>query len=172
MSSEVLSKIGLSADVGVFIIILFILILILIGTCVFFIIKNNNLEKKMAKFMSGSSAISLEDAIAKLFEDNKKIKHVVNANRADIRQLYVNLAKTFQKIGIVKYDAYQQMGGLLSFSLALLDQDNNGFILNSVHTTDGCYTYTKQVHEGVCELELGNEEKIALEQAIGSDDNL
>lgn len=172
MSSEVLSKIGLSADVGVFIIFLFVLILILIGVIVYFIIKNTKLEKKMAKFMSGSSAVSLEDAIAKLFEDNKKIKRVVNANRADIRQLYVNMTKAFQKIGIVKYDAYQQMGGLLSFSLALLDEDNNGFILNSVHTSDGCYTYTKQVHEGVCELELGNEEKIALEQAIGSDGNL
>lgn len=172
MSSEVLSKIGLSADVGVFIIFLFILVLALIGCLVFFISKNIKLEKRMAKFMSGSSAESLEDAIAKLFEDNKKIKRVVNANRADIRQLYVNMTKTFQKIGIVKYDAYQQMGGLLSFSLVLLDEENNGFILNSVHTTDGCYTYTKQVHEGVCELELGNEEKIALEQAIRSDGSL
>ena len=82
------------------------------------------------------------------------------------------MTKTFQKIGIVKYDAYQQMGGLLSFSLAILDEYNSGFILNSVHTSDGCYTYTKQVHEGVCELELGNEEKIALEQAIRSDGSL
>jgi len=172
MASSVLSKIGLSADVGIFIIILFALVLIITALLVVFIIKYVKLEKKFAKFMSGSSAVSLEDAIAKLFEDNKKIKRVVNANRADIRQLYVNMTKTFQKIGIVKYDAYQQMGGLLSFSLVLLDEDNNGFILNSVHTTDGCYTYTKQIHEGVCELELGNEEKMALQQAMGTDDNL
>ena len=98
-----------------------------------------------------------------------KRREVVNANRGDIRQLYQNMTKTFQKIGIVKYDAYQQMGGMLSFSLVLLDEENNGFILNSVHTTDGCYTYTKEIHEGVCELELGNEEKMALEQAIGTD---
>lgn len=172
MSSEVLSKIGLSADVGVFIIILFVLVIALLACLIIFIMKNVKLEKKMAKFMSGSSAVSLEDAISKLFEDNKKIKRVVNANRADIRQLYVNMTKTFQKIGVIKYDAYQQMGGLLSFSLVLLDEENNGFILNSVHTSDGCYTYTKQVHEGVCELELGNEEKMALEQAMGMDGNL
>ena len=61
------------------------------------------------------------------------------------------------------------MGGLLSFSLAMLDEENNGFILNSVHTSDGCYTYTKEIHEGKCELELGNEERLALEKAIGSD---
>ena len=144
MSSEILSKIGLKADVGLFIIILFALVLILLGLLIFFIVKNVKLEKRFAKFMKGSSAESLEDAIAKLFEDNKKIKKVVNANRGDIRQLYQNMTKTFQKIGIVKYDAYQQMGGMLSFSLVLLDEENNGFILNSVHTTDGCYTYTKE----------------------------
>ena len=62
------------------------------------------------------------------------------------------------------------MGGLLSFSLAMLDEENNGFILNSVHTSDGCYTYTKEIHEGKCELELGNEERLALEKAIGSEE--
>lgn len=169
MASEVLSKIGLTADVGVFIIILFALSIILLAGLIVFIIKYVKLEKKFARFMRGSSADSLEEAIAKLFEDNKKIKKVVNANRGDIKQLYRNMTKTFQKIGIVKYDAYQQMGGMLSFSLVLLDEDNNGFILNSVHTTDGCYTYTKQIHEGICELELGNEEKMALAQAIGTD---
>lgn len=169
MASEVLSKIGLKADVGVFIIILFAMSIILLAGLIVFIVKYVKLEKKFSRFMRGSSADSLEEAIAKLFEDNKKIKKVVNANRGDIKQLYRNMTKTFQKIGIVKYDAYQQMGGMLSFSLVLLDEDNNGFILNSVHTSDGCYTYTKQIHEGMCELELGNEEKMALEQAIGTD---
>ena len=169
MTSEVLSKIGLGIDVGVFIIIQFIFIIVLITLLTIFIIREVKLKKKYNKFMQGSSAESLEDAIAKLFEDNHKIKKVVNANRGDIRQLYRNMTKTLQKVGIVKYDAYQQMGGLLSFSLALLDEYNTGFILNSVHTSDGCYTYTKQIIEGKCELELGNEEKIALEKAIGSE---
>ena len=71
--------------------------------------------------------------------------------------------------GIVKYDAYQQMGGDLSFSMALLDEENNGFIMNSVHSTEGCYTYTKEVRDGRCDLELGNEEKIALEKAVNQE---
>ena len=56
---------------------------------------------------------------------------------------------------------------MLSFSLALLDENNNGFILNSVHSTEGCYTYTKEVKNGECKIELGNEERVALEQAMG-----
>lgn len=170
MTSEVLSKIGLGIDVGIFIIILYILVIVSITLSIIFIVKNVRLQRKFALFMRGSSAESLETAIAKLFEDNKKIKKVVNSNIGDIRQLYRNMTRTIQKVGIVKYDAYQQMGGMLSFSLALLDEENNGFILNSVHTSDGCYTYTKQITEGTCELELGKEEKEALEKAIGSEE--
>ena len=170
MTSDVLTRMGLGIDIGYLIIVMFVLIIVLIVLLTIFIIREVKLQKKYNIFMKGSSAESLEDAIAKLFEDNNKIKKVVNANRGDIRQIYRVLTRTFQKIGIVKYDAYQQMGGLLSFSLAMLDEENNGFILNSVHTSDGCYTYTKEIHEGKCELELGNEEMLALEKAIGSEE--
>lgn len=169
MTSDVLSKMGLGIDVGIFILIQFFLIIVLIAIVVVLIVKSVNLQRRYKLFMRGSSAESLEEAIAKLFEDNHKIKKVVNANRGDIRQLYRNMTKTIQKVGVVKYDAYQQMGGLLSFSLALLDEYNTGIILNSVHTSDGCYTYTKQIIEGKCEIELGNEERQALEKAMESD---
>lgn len=170
MTSDVLSKMGLGIDVGIFILIQFFLIIVLIAIVVVLLVKSINLQRKYKLFMRGSSAESLEEAIAKLFEDNHKIKKVVNANRGDIRQLYRNMTKAIQKVGVVKYDAYQQMGGLLSFSLALLDEYNTGIILNSVHTSDGCYTYTKQIIEGKCEIELGNEERQALEKAMESDE--
>ena len=73
-------------------------------------------------------------------------------------------------MGIVKYDAFNQMGGKLSFSLALLDENNNGFILNSVHSTDGCYSYTKEIENGVCKISLGEEEEKALNIAMGITD--
>ena len=117
--------------------------------------------------MCGKNAQSLESDIIKLYEDNKFLKNMVDSNKKDIRQLYKDISKAFQKVGIVRYDAYQHMGGLLSFSLALLDENNNGFILNSVHSTEGCYTYTKEVKNGECKIELGNEERVALEQAMG-----
>ena len=67
---------------------------------------------------------------------------------------------------MVKYDAFKQMGGRLSFSLALLDENNNGFILNSVHSSDGCYSYTKEIKNGGCEISLGEEEEQALKIAM------
>lgn len=78
------------------------------------------------------------------------------------------MESTFQKIGIIKYDAFNQMGGNLSFCLALLDENNNGFILNSVHSTEGCYSYTKQITKGQCKIDLGKEEAEALQMAMGT----
>ena len=69
-------------------------------------------------------------------------------------------------MGIVKYDAFNQMGGQLSFSLCLLDEKNNGFLMNSVHSAEGCYSYTKEIIGGKSKLELGEEEKQALEEAL------
>ena len=89
-------------------------------------------------------------------------------NRKDIRTLYKKMESAYQKLGIVKYDAFNQMGGKLSFCLALLDENNNGFVLNSVHSTDGCYSYTKTIKNGECRLDLGKEEQKALEKALGN----
>lgn len=70
-------------------------------------------------------------------------------------------------MGIVKYDAFSQMGGQLSFCIALLDENDNGFIINSVHSTEGCYTYTKEIKNGECKITLGTEEAEAMAIAMG-----
>ena len=78
-----------------------------------------------------------------------------------------NLKITYQKKGLVKYDAFHQMGGQLSFCLALLDENNNGFVINSVHSTEGCYSYTKEIKQGESAIPLGTEEEEALAIALG-----
>ena len=121
--------------------------------------------------MKGKNASSLEDDIDGIFHDMKLLKTNVDKNKRDIRVLYKNMESTFQKVGIVKYDAFNQMGGKLSFSLALLDENNDGFVLNSVHSSDGCYTYTKEIKDGKCEIALGSEENKALRIAMGEKEN-
>lgn len=168
MTSNLLNQIGLgNIDIAYFLIVLLVLTVVLFIFVIVLLIKISKLNKRLARFMKGKDAQSLESEINGLYEDNKFLKNMVDNNKKDIRQLYRQLSKAFQKIGIVKYDAYQQMGGLLSFSLALLDEDNNGLILNSVHSTEGCYTYTKEIQHGECSIELSNEEKVALDQAMG-----
>ena len=168
MTSNFLNQIGLgNVDIGFILLAFVILIVILLILNILSLVKISKIQTKLKNFMRGKDAQSLENEILGLYEDNEFLKKMADNNKTDIRQLNKRFSKAFQKLGLVKYDAYQQMGGLLSFSLALLDEDNNGLILNSVHSTEGCYTYTKEVNMGECKLELSNEEKVALDLAMG-----
>lgn len=168
MNSNILQSIGLgNLDIAYLFLILLIFIVVLFIIIILQMKKLNRLQKRISKFMTGKDAKSLEKDIVGLYEDNKFLKINVDKNKKDIRTLYKNMEHAFQKIGLIKYDAFQQMGGKLSFSLALLDENNNGFILNSVHSTEGCYTYTKKIKSGECAISLGEEEQQALDMAIG-----
>lgn len=166
-TSNVLNKIGLgNFDIGYFLIGMAVLILILLVIIIIQLKRTSDMKKRLDKFMKGKDGKSLEKDIVALYEDNKFFKIAVDKNKKDIRQIYKTLESTFQKVGVVKYDAFRQMGGQLSFSLALLDENNNGFVLNSVHSTEGCYTYTKEIKNGESEISLGDEEKKALAIAM------
>lgn len=170
MNSNFLESIGLgNLDIGYVLTGFLAAILILLVLVIIQIAKTSRLKKRYEKFMRGKEAKSLEKEIVGLYEDNKFLKISTEKNKNDIRILYKKLESAFQKVGLVRYDAFQQMGGQLSFSLALLDENNNGFIINSVHSTDGCYSYTKEIHRGECKISLGEEEKKALTIAMGED---
>lgn len=144
----------------------FAIIFILIIIVIVLFINMGRISKRYKKFMEGKNAKSLEKDIMGLYEDNKLIKASMDKNRKDIENLYTKFESSFQKIGIVKYDAFRQMGGQLSFSLALLDENDNGFVFNSVHSAEGCYLYTKEIKNGLSEISLGDEEKEALDIAM------
>ena len=148
--------------IGIFVVLLILLVLIIVQFA-----KYKKLKKKYDKFMKVKDGKSLEKDIIALFEDNKFIKSESEKNRKDIRNILKKLEFCYQKAGLVKYDAYNQMGGNLSFCLCMLNERNSGFILNSVHSSDGCYTYTKEIKNGECEIALGEEERKALNMAIG-----
>ena len=76
------------------------------------------------------------------------------------------MMSNFQKVGIVKYDAFNEMGGKLSFVITLLDGNNNGYIINSMHSREGCYNYIKEIVKGESYIELSEEEAESLERAI------
>ena len=167
MNYNLLSDMGLgNIDLSYLFIGAFAAILLLLIVVIVLSIYLGKISKKYKKFMGGKNAKSLEKDIMGLYEDNKLIKASMDKNKNDIENLYEKLEGAFQKMGIVKYDAFNQMGGQLSFSLALLDENDNGFVFNSVHSTEGCYSYTKEIKNGLCEISLGDEEKKALDIAM------
>jgi hypothetical protein len=170
-TSTLLNRIGLgSFDLGFLLIgmiVLLILAIVLLVLLILQIKKVNQLKKRLDHFVQGKDGASLEQEITGVIEDNRFLKNTAEQNKKDIRTLYKRMETAYQKMGLVKYDAFQQMGGQLSFSLALLDENNNGFIINSVHSTEGCYSYTKEIRNGESAISLGTEEAEALAIAIG-----
>lgn len=165
--NNILNLLGIESPVlAIVLIVMASLLLILLILVIVMLVKHARLKKRLAKFTVGRNGASLEKDIFALIEETNQLKVVVDRQRKEILDLYKRLETTFQKIGLVKYDAFQQMGGKLSFSLALLDENNNGFILNSVHSTEGCYSYTKEINAGVSSLTLGKEEEEALRIAM------
>ena len=118
-------------------------------------------------FMRGKDAETLGDTILDLLDETAVLQTSDRESRDQLKSLTRQVRASYQKIGIVKYNAFKGMGGNLSFVIALLDDNNSGFILNSVHSREGCYLYMKDVEKGSTDVLLGAEEKEALEMALG-----
>ena len=172
MNFQLFENLGL---VGLDFSFIIIAMLVIIVLCLVFstiaLVKYLKLSKKYKKFMGGNEAKALESHIMELVTINKANSEKIEANEEKIKKLYKLQRYNFQKIGMIKYDAFKEMGGNLSFALTLLDENNNGFIINSVHNINSSYCYAKEVKEGKCVINLSEEETIALERALKNEQN-
>lgn len=164
MNSEILEYIGI--DPGIILIVMAGVILLLFILLIVNLVKTLKLKKKYRTFMEGQDGRSLEQIIQDTYEKYDDVSKKVESNAANIERIIENMKLTYQKMGVVKYDAFNEMGGKLSFSLALLDKENNGFIINSMHSREGCYTYIKEIVKGESYIVLADEEREALNEAL------
>lgn len=161
---KVLEQLGIDP---IYIFILLFLIQILLFVLLMNInIKYNRLKTTYTAFMRGKDGKTIEESILDRFDIIDKIENMSKKNRQEIREISNSLKGNYQKVGIVKYDAFHEMGGNLSFALTMLDASNNGFILNAMHSREGCYTYIKEIVGGESYIELADEEAESLERAI------
>lgn len=129
--------------------------------------KNSSMKKKYKQFMNGEDGKNLEKAILDKFSFLDKLDVDVRKINIQIDDINKRLVTAYQKIGIVKYDAFREIGGKLSFVLVLLTSENNGIIINCMHSSkEGCYTYSKTVVKGRTSVILSEEERQALDYAI------
>ena len=147
-------------------VVLFIMQIILIILLVLLGDKYKRLKKSYSVFMRGKNGKSIEQTIFNKFEEREEISDLVKINEKEIEDLRKKVESHYQKAGIVRYDAFHEMGGNLSFALTMLDENDNGWILNAMHSREGCYTYIKEIVRGESYIELSEEEKQCLEKTI------
>ena len=165
MDSKILKALGI--DPALIFLFLLVLIVILFVLYVNVTMKYNRLKSSYTTFMRGKDGKTLEESMMSGFSDVEAILKYTKQNRTDIQKLNKKMEKSYQKVGIVKYDAFNEMGGKLSFALAMLDNNNTGWILNAMHSREGCYTYVKEIVKGESYVELAEEEAEALMGAKG-----
>jgi len=132
-------------------------------------VKSGKQKKRLNEFMKGTDEKNLEQIIKSKFNDVNNVKESISMVEERLDGIDKTLLETFQKCAIVKYDAFQEMGGKLSFTLALLNDKNCGFVINSMHSSSqGCFTYVKEIINGESKVTLSEEEKEALDEAINT----
>ncbi len=147
---------------GMTVVVIILLVLVIINT-----VQNSKLKKKYRKFMMGKDCRSMEENLIRRVNEIEGLIASNKENKKNIEKILRNMNDTYQKVGMVKYDAFHEMGGKLSFSLAMLNKVNDGFIINAVHSREGCYTYIKEIIKGNSVILLSEEEKEALDSAMG-----
>lgn len=164
MQSKILNSLGI--DPGIIVIAMMGIMVFVLLYMVRVSMKLTRFMKKYRIFMRGKDAVSLEKAFSQKFLEVDKIVELNKIHANEIRRIKEIQSRTANKIGIVKYDAFPDVGGRLSFALAMLDESDSGFVLNAIHGRDGCYTYIKEIVKGESYVALGQEEKEALRQAV------
>jgi hypothetical protein len=137
------------------------LIISIVAVC-----KAAGLKKRYKIFMAGEDGKSMENLVREHLDSIEKVQGAVLQNAKAIKDIYNKMQYTFQKVGIVKYDAFHEMGGKLSFALCMLDKTNNGYVVNVMHSNNGCFAYIKEIVNGKSYIELGEEEQKAVDEAV------
>ena len=130
--------------------------------------KVNRLYRKYKYFMMGEDGGSIE---MKLSTEVRELRDMVESSQGMLHQqelLATMQLKSFQKIGLVRYDAFDETGDKLSFSLTLLDGKNNGVVLSSLAGHDASRIYAKAVTGGECREALSSEEAESISIALNT----
>lgn len=146
---------------------LIVLNVALIFIIAYYINKVNRLRRRFERFMNPNSK---NHNVETMLLDNIKLINEVRAvnDRIKIEQDYINnrLKTCIQYMGIVRYNTFEDVGGDLSYAIALMDEDKNGVVLNSLYYREGCYTYGKPLINGESKYQLSEEEQQAIDKAI------
>lgn len=164
---EYLASYGI--DPAYLIIALAVLIVVLIILYINVLCKFKKLYRSYDRFMRGKDMKSLEDTVMKQFDRLAALENSDQQKGKQIEAILENLQSVYQKTGLVKYDAFREMSGKLSYALALLDKNNNGILINSMYSREGCYAYVKEIIKGESYINMSEEEQEALNIAMGKD---
>ncbi len=146
---------------------LIIFIMILIILYITNIVKLGKIRRNYISFMNKvGNGENIQESLEKYVKQVEEVKKENETLKKGIQQLETGVAGCIQKVGLIRYSAFKDTGSDLSFTLALLNKENTGVVLNGIYSRDMSNIYAKPVEKGVSTYTLSEEEKQAIEKAM------
>lgn len=151
----------ITIGLGIVIIVLIILVFVIFRSL-------NSLEKRYRKLMRGANNKNIEEVIHGYMDKVDSAVTISESTKKQLQELDKRIDSCIQKVSIVRYRAFDDVGSDLSFSVALLDDNNNGVILTGIYGRNDSTTYAKPIDKGISRYDLSEEEKRVLKDAINN----
>ena len=127
----------------------------------------SKIKKRTRSFFASSEGKDLEEIIYKQIKKTNEVDYEIKKIAEDNKKIKNNLAECIQKVGVIRFNPFGDVGGNQSFVIALLDNSLSGVIIQSLYSREGVRVYSKQIKEGKSEYTLGKEEEEAIKMADG-----
>lgn len=142
------------------VLVLFLLIMVLVQS-----VKLGRLRKRYERMMAGAGIEDLESLLLNLKVQTDSIEDEQEKQRRSMMTIEQRQRMAKSKLGIKRYNAFSDQGSDLSFSLALMDEMDNGIVMSGLHNRDSSYVYAKPLEQGSSKYALSPEEKEAIDLA-------
>ena len=129
-------------------------------------VRVRRLRRGFSALDGGDGKATVLDAVRRSVDDTASLRAEVADARREIAGARRDLTDALRHVAVVRYDAFGDMGGRLSFTAALLDDAGDGLVLTSIHGRSEARTYAKGVKSGASEQSLSPEEQQAIELAM------
>lgn len=131
-------------------------------------VRTSRMKSQYTVLSAADGRASFVEVVARKAEEVEALREDVARLAGDLRGTQRELQMAIRHVGVVRYDAFGDMGGRMSFSAALVDDHGNGFVLTSVHARSESRSYIKQLRGGMAEVSLSPEEAAAVSDAVAS----
>ncbi|MBC7088152.1 MAG: DUF4446 family protein [Tissierellales bacterium] len=135
---------------------------------IMFLVQNNKIKHERERYQNltkGLSGVNFEELFMHVNSDINNINSNLKRLEDNLLTVETNLTFAIQKIGFLRYNAFADMGSELSFSIALLDKYNNGFVLTSIYGREKSVSFAKPIKNGESNIPLSPEEMIVIDRA-------
>ena len=131
-------------------------------------IRTGRMKRQYTVLSAADGRASFVEVVARKTEEVEALRGDVARLADELRFTQRELQMAIRHVGIVRYDAFGDMGGRMSFSAALLDDHGNGFVLSTIHARSESRSYVKEIRGGMADVHLSPEESAAVADAVAS----